>query len=349
MNPLVSVIIPAYKSAKYIRESVESIEKQTYQNFEVIIVDDTEVDDGTKSIIDSFNDDRIKYIKPSSRLGLVRSLNYAIKLAKGEYIARMDADDISHIKRLEVQVDFLQSHPQIGFVGSNCYTMDTKGKITGNIEFPSQEEDIKIKLFFNNSFVHPSMMIRKQLLEEELYNENCFCCEDYEFWVRLAAKTSCYNIEQKLIKYRVFEESAMQKQLDKLQVDNEYYIKHTKVMKLIYDQNIKFFQLEDDLKGINYVDLLFTKKIDNYSLIEREDFLLKCYNLLKNNTKNTRYLKYCISYQWIKMSKKHFCSAKNKKLILWSMMVLIKSGCAKVIDICNGIVYNNKHIYDWHI
>ena len=143
---LVSVIIPTFNSAHFLYESIYSIINQTYKNLEIIIVDDTPLDDGTKDILDSFNDQRIMYIKPKNRLGLVKSLNYAISVSRGIYIARMDADDISHRDRIKLQVDYLEQHPKIGVVGCNCYTINKNGKINGSIIHPANNADIKTKM-----------------------------------------------------------------------------------------------------------------------------------------------------------------------------------------------------------
>lgn len=344
---LVSVIIPAYKSAKYLKESLTSIINQSYKNIEVIIVDDTPVDDGTQGIIQAFNDKRIRYYRPTQRLGMVNSLNYAIKESRGKYIARMDADDISHKDRISIQVEYMDANPQVGVLGCNCYTIDEKGKIIGCINHPSNNEDIKSKMMFNVAFIHPSVIMRREILEEDLYNEECYCCEDYELWSRLMTKTEFHNLPQKLFKYRILSDGAMQSQLSRLQKDDEYYRKHTAILKLAYDNVLSYHEEEGLYLSSNYIDMLFAKRIDSVSIKEREKFLLSCMDVLTKKNKGS-YVKQCIAYQWLKMSKREFFRAKSKTLVMVSINQIIKKISSTLSARFLNLI-SASHTYAWRI
>ncbi len=129
-NPKVSVIMSVYNGDKYLREAIESILNQTFTDFEFIIVNDGSTDNSLE-IIESYDDERIKTINNKKNIGLTKSLNKALKFAKGKYIARQDADDVSLPNRFEKQVEYLDSHPEVALVGTSVYLIDENGKIIG--------------------------------------------------------------------------------------------------------------------------------------------------------------------------------------------------------------------------
>src|SRR3989338_10709157 len=131
----ISVIMSVYNGMPYLPEAVKSILNQTYKNFEFIIIDDASTDQSTK-YLRFLKDKRIKLIKNSKNLGLAASLNKALKFAKGEYIARMDADDISLPKRFEKQVKFFKKHPSVDICGTWVNLIDDVGKIIGEKKYP---------------------------------------------------------------------------------------------------------------------------------------------------------------------------------------------------------------------
>lgn len=347
-KPLISVIIPAFQSAQYLRESIESIEAQTYSNIEIIIVDDTPIDDGTQSILDSFHDKRIKYIKPEQRLGIVKSLNYAVKISNGEFIARMDADDISHSKRIEKQAEYLLEHEDVGVVGCNCYTINERGKVIGCIVHPTDNDDIKAKMMFNVAFIHPSVMIRKNFLIQYPYNESCFCCEDYELWSRLMKVTKFHNLKEKLFKYRIQKNGAMQSQLQRLQEEEDYYRKHVSILKLAYDNVLSYYKKNGLDFSKDYVDLTFAKKLDRFSIQEREAFLSK-YQIIIGEKCHSGYLSKCIHYQWIKMAKGQFWKTKKISWIVGCLQEMVISVINSVTAKVLGAIAINRKEYVWKL
>lgn len=199
-NPTISVVMPVYNGEKYLREAIDSIINQTFGDFEFLIVNDGSTDKSDE-IIRSYNDSRIVYLQNDGNKGLVYTLNYGISKAKGEFIARMDADDISAPTRFENQVKALEANTDIGICG-------TWAKIIGSAKvFRVECEDQKIKglLLFVNQFIHPSVMFRKDILEKNQirYETSDFPAEDYALWIRLAPFVKMMNIPELLLNYRI--------------------------------------------------------------------------------------------------------------------------------------------------
>ncbi|MEM2525972.1 MAG: glycosyltransferase [Candidatus Methanomethylicaceae archaeon] len=200
-KPLISVIMSVYNGERYLKESVRSILKQTFTNFEFIIIDDNSTDNSYE-ILRSFNDNRIKIIRNKIRKGITKNLNTAIDIAEGEYIARQDADDISLPHRLELQLSFLKEKPDIALVGSSTFFIDDKGRIIGFRKVPSEPTfDLLLK---KNLFIHGSVIIRKKFLDEiGRYNELFKYSQDYELWLRIAKRYKVANIQQPLYALRI--------------------------------------------------------------------------------------------------------------------------------------------------
>ena len=196
----ISVILPVYNSARYLNVAIDSVLSQTYKNFEFIIINDGSVD-RTEAIISSCQDPRIKLIKHNRRLGIVKSLNQGLKMAKGKYVIRMDADDISFTQRFEKQINFMESNPKIAISGSWVEVFGTKNYYWRP---PTTHETIKSKLMFESSLIHPSVIFRRQaIIKNKLfYRPNYNSAEDYDLWSRAADKTKLGNLNQVLLKYR---------------------------------------------------------------------------------------------------------------------------------------------------
>jgi len=203
----VSIVLPVHNGEKYLALAVESILSQTYENLEIIIVDDGSTDH-SRDIVLSFSDPRISYVKQDHR-GLVAALNRGIDLATGEFIARMDADDISLPSRIEEQVAFLQEHPEVA--GVSCFIE----RFDDNRTLPPWEvdrrtvsaEDIRITLPKENCYVHPASMFRAEILKRYRYDETQ-TLEDWDLWLRLIADGHRLGkIPKVLYRYRVHEAS----------------------------------------------------------------------------------------------------------------------------------------------
>ena len=206
-DPIVSVVLPVYNGEKYIKESVDSILNQTFTDFELLIIDNASVD-STKLIIKSYSDKRIRLIENASNKGLVYSLNLGINLARGEFIARMDADDISLPARFEKQIAFLQQYPHIIACGTGfvfLYPNGDTSSLLGNFSTP---DDIRVDMHVSCPFCHPSMMIRRELIKKynlKYIDEYC-SAEDYKLWTQMCQLGDMGNVAEKLLLYRVNDE-----------------------------------------------------------------------------------------------------------------------------------------------
>lgn len=201
---LVSVLMPVYNAERYVAEAIQSIINQTFQDFEFIIIDDGSTDNSL-SIINKYAnvDSRIKVISRENR-GLVSSLNEGISYSKGKYIVRMDADDISLEDRVDIQVNFMENHPEIGVCGTWIESFGEDIKQTCH-KLSADDSFLKTQLIFSPCFAHPSVIIRKSILIENniQYNEKYKHIEDYALWVQLARITKFSNIQKVLLRYRI--------------------------------------------------------------------------------------------------------------------------------------------------
>lgn len=201
--PLVSILLPVYNGAPYLEDAIQSILSQTYSNFECIIIDDGSTDESS-SIIEKIRDPRIRVYNQANQ-GLAATLNRAIELAKGEYLARQDQDDISLPERFEKQIAFLESHPDYGMVGTWASIWEGNKETERKHMHPTETLILKFELLFNNPFVHSSMMIRRSVFKKVgLYStdKSRQPPEDYELWSRIAREYKIANIPELLHIYR---------------------------------------------------------------------------------------------------------------------------------------------------
>lgn len=209
MNPKVSVLMSVYNGRHFLSETISSILNQSYKDFEFIIVDDGSFDDSIKIISDFSNkDNRIKFTKNEKNLGLTMSLNKGLSFSSGEYIARIDAGDLSAPDRLKKQVDFLDNNKDIGLVGSFMYVIDTNRKILKKVNYPTEDNFLKKVLINYNPFAHSSIMFRRNIGEKVgFYSEDCKFSQDYDFYFKLLPHTKFANIPEYLISYMYYSES----------------------------------------------------------------------------------------------------------------------------------------------
>lgn len=196
--PLVSVIMSSYNEEKYIGEAIESILNQTYENLELIIIDDASTDN-TANIIQNYKDERIIYWRNETNRKLAHNLNYAISISKGTYIARMDADDIACLDRIEKQVNFLEKNLEIDVLGTYAQSF---GQETKKMIYPQKHDEIKAELLFKNAICHPTVMFRRKSIDFK-YNEKCAAGQDYELWSRIIWNKNFYNLPESLLNYRM--------------------------------------------------------------------------------------------------------------------------------------------------
>lgn len=206
-NPSVTVLMPVYNGETYLREAIESILNQTFSDFEFLIIDDGSTDSSVR-IIRSYDDARIRLIRNDENIGLTPTLNRGLDLAKREYIARMDADDIAMPRRLERQVAFMERNRDICVCGTWVEKFG-EGIKTAIWKSPSSPEMLKVSLSFSNSIAHPSVILRGEYVSKNKirYSEDYRYAQDWELWQRLSAFTKLANLPETLLRYRIHSQS----------------------------------------------------------------------------------------------------------------------------------------------
>ena len=206
-EPLVTVLMPVYNGAAYLKDAIESILQQTYVDFVFLIINDGSTDD-TEKIILSFNDNRIQYVKNAENLKLVNTLNKGLSLVRTKYVARIDADDVSLPERLERQVSYMEQNPDVGVSGTWCRTFGDGNPAV--IKYEVANSDICFKQLYQIQIVHPSCIMRMSVLNQLdlVYDESYLHAEDYELFTRLSHITKLANIPEILHLYRKHDEAV---------------------------------------------------------------------------------------------------------------------------------------------
>jgi len=195
----VTIGLSVYNAERYLKEAIVSILNQTFENFELIIVNDGSKD-SSMELAHSFQDNRIKIFDDGLNKGLPMRLNQIHSLAKGSYIARMDADDIMHPDRIKRQVLILEKHPEIDVLGTNAYSIDENNKVMG----VRQSINNKTEILSVKSFIHPTIMGKTEWFLVNFYNEKLKRVEDIELWYRTKNKSNFKIVNQPLLFYREF-------------------------------------------------------------------------------------------------------------------------------------------------
>lgn len=203
MSPEVTVLLPIYNGAKYLRSAIDSVLNQTFLEFELLIIDDGSTDNSA-AIVESYTDSRISFIRQSNR-GLAATLNRGLSLVRSAYIARQDQDDLSHPERLERQLNYMRLHNDVVLLGTAAEIWIENSPSGRFHDHPTNKLDIHFDLLFNNPFVHSSVMLRRAAIE----SVGGYCedrerqpPEDYELWSRLARQYAVANLSERLVVYR---------------------------------------------------------------------------------------------------------------------------------------------------
>jgi glycosyltransferase involved in cell wall biosynthesis len=202
-TPRVSVVMSAYNASPYVRQATESILNQSFTDFEFLVIDDGSTDD-TLSVLRELasRDDRVTLLTHEHR-GIPRESNCGIALARGEFVARQDADDISNPHRLAREVEFLDHNPDVAVVGSVAEVIDATGSHLRTLEVPLTHEEIRSRLPLEICFLHGSLLMRKVALQEvEGYREQFPVSSDFDLYVRLSERFKVANLPQALYHYR---------------------------------------------------------------------------------------------------------------------------------------------------
>lgn len=202
-KPAVTVGLPCYNAAETVAETVESILKQTFSDWELIAVDDGSAD-GTLTILRSFGDPRIRIVADGVNRGRCARLNQIAESAKGRYLARMDADDIMLPERLAKQVAFLEAHPAVDLLGGGLISIDAAGRARGMQLAPPRVSDAR-RILMGEVLYHPTVMARTQWFRTHPYLEGYVYSDDFALWAKHAGELRIANLQEPLIKYREHE------------------------------------------------------------------------------------------------------------------------------------------------
>jgi glycosyltransferase involved in cell wall biosynthesis len=317
----VTVLMPVYNAEEFLKETIDSILNQSYKDFEFLIINDGSKDKSVE-IIEGYSDERIRLIHNEENMGLIKTLNRGIELAKGKYIARMDADDIAELNRLEIQVDYMEKNEDVALVGSNgTMFLSKKPMVKKPSNFPTKYEDIRCKLLFESTFMHPAVMMRRSVLIENNYRYRLEykATEDYGLWVEIAKEHKVINLPNKLLNYRIVSSSITNQALKNME-------ERVKVMKRIYsvgldDLGVEYSEEELDIHA--EIALSSTLRHFKYTKKSVGEWLEK---LMKTNEKTKKYdsvtFKKEIAEQYFRISvyngnyvdyKKSMCAKINPK------------------------------------
>lgn len=281
ISPKVSVIMPIYNSVKHLREAIDSVLDQTFTDWEFLCVNEHNSNDGSAEIIKAYAkyDSRIKLIQNEERLGLGDSLNKGFKMANGEYLARLDADDMSHPTRFEKQVKLMDKNKNIGVCGTYQHHF---GPETDWIHKPPiRPEQCRANLLFYCDVCHSTLMIRREVfIKNNLFYDNNYLAEDFELWTRAVAITDFTTIPEVLGEYRWGEDNITLSKKDKLREESGYIV--AKQLR----QNLNMIIQEEDCYLFGGWDNLYEEECDldkKRELLER--FKINLLNIWEANKK----------------------------------------------------------------
>lgn len=274
----VSVLMPVYNGAQYLQEAIDSILGQTYKDFEFVIIDDGSTDESTVIIANNAaKDNRIVSLRNENNLGICVALNKGLDISKGEYIVRMDCDDISEQNRLEVQVAFMDSHPEFGLVGSKIRIFGSGIRQPYVFDFEDDWRMCMANMLFASCVAHPSVIIRTEILRKyNLYYDDEFRgLEDFYLWWQLAKYTKITNIQQPLLNYR-----QHIKQVTKKVYDERHFAKGRRFLnERLFFWGIGLSDFQKDLM-LRYI---YNFRFDDNQV---EDFIFLCKRILLDMKKS---------------------------------------------------------------
>lgn len=267
-GPRISVLMPVYNAEKFLKPAIDSILNQTFKDFEFLIINDGSTD-SSKKIILSYKDSRIKFFENKKNLGVTRTLNKGLRLAKGKYIARMDADDISLPDRLQKQVEFMAKNPQVAVCGTWVQIVDDKTLRHEIWKSPGDFESVKSLALFYSPVYHPTVLIRNEALKKYnlSYSLSFPHAEDYALWVRIMEKAKVINLQEVLLLHRILSDEKgkiyQQKQLKSANRIRLYQLSKLGIVptseELVVHQAISYWQFKPDKKFVKAARLWLKK------------------------------------------------------------------------------------------
>jgi len=328
--PMVSVLLPVYNAEKYICDSIDSILSQTYRNFELIVVDDGSTDNTKEVVTKKFDDDRIRYLALPDNVGIVDALNIALAKSEGKYLARMDADDISHPERFSRQIKFLEANLEYVACGSSITIVGDKVS-PYKVVYPKTHEEVMSALYlFHRSISHPGVMMRSDTINKHhiRYSRKYPHAEDYMLWKELAVYGKLHNLAESLLFYSYHDE----------QVSSVHYEAQMASSRDIVSEFLSEFLDNESLKLQNqsYINFLVHEKHnENYVLpaveakTAMQDLLRytkKCTDIDTKYAKKIILYKYCLTsfhYRYslfIKVRRCFYCFCASPILMIKTLM-----------------------------
>jgi len=338
-RPLVTVFIPLYNAENYIKETLESILNQTYQHFEVLLVDDGSTDRSVQ-IVKSFHDERIRLIQNGENKGIPYTRNIGLTEAKGNYLAVMDSDDIAYPTRIERQVEYMEQHPDLDVLGSFYETFGGRVNRVIKEEFHSPEE-IKIALLFFSPIANPSSFIRLETVKQHRirYNPNYFVSQDYDFWVQLSKVGTLYILPEVLLKYRTGHLNITKKSKTK-KAEHRRAIIHS-----IHEDALTHYRFQLTAEEMAAFNAFFTDNpIDvGWELLEKVPDVLR--KIVQQNRRNRTFTESLFETMIQKIFFRYLCNQKvslQDKFRLYHRVRLHKNGASFGKDVSYIIL---KHTY----
>jgi glycosyltransferase involved in cell wall biosynthesis len=212
---MISVLMPVKNAERFLRDSIVSVLSQSYADFELLVIDDRS-DDGSLAICQEYarSDIRITVLQ-NQNSGVSNALNHGLKLAKGRYIARIDADDVCVPHRFERQIAVLEANPGIAVAGASAWIINGLGVVIGSLKPPIKASDIRLQLLNTNCIIHPSVMARLEVVKEVGGYRPVFeGCEDYDLWLRITAVADIINLSDMLLYYRMHDSQVSWKRIE---------------------------------------------------------------------------------------------------------------------------------------
>jgi len=208
-TPAVTVLLPVFNGGRHLRAAVESVLGQSFCDFELLAIDDGSTDE-SRRLLEGFSDPRLRVLSNERNLGLVATLNRGLAEARGEWIARQDADDVSAPGRLAAQMSFARGNPSVPLLGADAWLIDDEGRARGRWRTGGHADLVSWDLCFRAPFAHGSALFRRRIVAERLGGYQPLpACEDLDLWARVAAEFPVVTLRQPLMKYRLHRESIM--------------------------------------------------------------------------------------------------------------------------------------------
>jgi glycosyltransferase involved in cell wall biosynthesis len=299
-NPSLSVVMSVYNADRYLRRTIESILAQTFEDYELIIINDGSTDK-SEQVIKGFTDPRIRLISRQNK-GIVYSANQGVKEARADFIARHDADDISLPQRFERQMAIIRSDPKLGLIGSNYIIIDTKDKELDRTNVFTHPDDLKLAMVTCSQHANGSTIMRKQAIERAgMYKEGRV--EDYDLFTRISRDYKVANVIEPLYKWRRSQDSYTfadhQAQLDAardvFEREFDYFMKHKRQYKLLsYHPNDRSYRYRKSLilSNLAYMYMERGKTLNAFKMQ-----LLACL-IAPRVARNRQHLRYVLDSKW---------------------------------------------------